>query len=80
MRRRSASKIAETSIAMPLPCGRTFARHIGGYFAFGPEPRNAGRGRKALKQQPVRHDAHDTKAPTTLTARKFSLDAVLPTC
>jgi|ERR1700733_5290217 hypothetical protein len=36
------------------------ARHVGGYSALGPQPRDVGRGRKGLQQQPVRHDAYHT--------------------
>jgi hypothetical protein len=39
------------------------ARHVGGYRALGPEPRDVGRDRKALQQQPVRHDDYDTTTP-----------------
>jgi hypothetical protein len=60
-KRRCSSRTSRLSSIAPKPI--PYARHVGGYLAFGPEPRNVGRGRKGLQQQPVRHDAYDTTPP-----------------
>jgi hypothetical protein len=57
--------VREPYFTLKLDCAKPDpdARHIGGYLAFGPKPRNVGRDRKAFQHQPVRHDAHDITPP-----------------